>query len=111
MKYQFTSWLSLVGRIGTDYSQQTVERKRAYYGINNKEGLYEIQKIYRQETNADFLLSARKEIISGLTLSGNFGGNIMNRKYDNQGSSVAKLVVPNVYALSNAKEPPTATLY
>ena len=68
-----------------------------------------MENVYRQETNADFLISARKAISDNLTFSGNFGGNIMNRKYASQGSNVGRLVVPDVYALANAKDPATTT--
>ncbi len=35
----------------------------------------------------------------------------MNNQYTNQRSTVAKLVVPDVYSLSNAKETPTTSYY
>ncbi|HDZ40695.1 MAG TPA: SusC/RagA family TonB-linked outer membrane protein [Bacteroidetes bacterium] len=111
VNYQFTDWLSLMGRIGTDASNQQVELKRAYYGINDKEGRYQVTNYTRQEINADFLLSANKKINSDLTLRGNFGGNIMNKQYREQGSYVSKLVVPNNYSLANAKETPTTKYY
>ena len=109
--YKFNDWLSMFGRIGTDYSNQTVEMIRAYYALNSKEGSYQVENVFRQETNADFLVTARKAISENLTISGNFGGNIMNKKYASQGSNVGRLVVPNVYAIANAKDPATTTYY
>ncbi|HCC71723.1 MAG TPA: hypothetical protein DEQ09_11305, partial [Bacteroidales bacterium] len=111
VNYQFTDWLSLMGRIGTDASSQQVEMIRAYYGLNDKEGRYEVTNYTRQEINADFLLSANKDITSDLTLRGNFGGNIMNKQFRKQGSYVSKLVVPDNYSLANAKESPTTEYY
>ena len=111
LKYEFTDWLSLTARIGTDYSNEKVEVKRAYHSINAREGRYEVHNLYRQETNADFLLFARKAISDDFTLSGSFGGNIMNNQYTNQRSKVDKMVVPDVYSLSNAKETPTTYFY
>jgi hypothetical protein len=111
LKYQINDWLSMLARAGTDYSNQQVELKRAYYSLNSKEGYYSVDNYFRQETNADFLLSARKEISTILTISGNLGGNIMNKKYRSQGSTVPRLVVPYVYSLSNAKDTPTTTYY
>lgn len=111
VNYQFTDWLSLMARVGTDASSQQIEMKRAYYGLNDKEGRYQVENYFRQEINADFLLSADKQINSDLTLRGNFGGNIMNQQYRKQGSYVAKLVVPDNYSLANAKETPTTGYY
>lgn len=111
LKYQFTDWLSLTARAGTDYSNQQIEGKRAYYTIGNEEGRYSVINTFRQETNADFLLSAVKNITKDLSLSANVGGNIMNQKYQSQGSYVAKMVVPDNYSLANAKEKPTTSYY
>ncbi|MCP4311537.1 MAG: SusC/RagA family TonB-linked outer membrane protein [Bacteroidetes bacterium] len=111
MKYQFTDWLSLTARAGTDYSNEQVELKRAYYGINDREGRYQVTNYFRQEINADFLLFARKAISESFTISGSFGGNLMNNKYRMQQSFVNKLVVPYVYSLANAKETPTTSYF
>ncbi len=111
LKYQFNDWLSLTTRAGTDYSNEQVELIRAYYGLNDKEGRYRISNFFRQEVNADFLLSAEKYITDDISLSANIGGNVMNNKYRTQASFVNKMVVPNVYSLSNAKETPTTTYF
>lgn len=111
LKYEFTDWLSLTARAGTDYSNEQVELIRAYYGINDREGRYGVSNYFRQETNADFLLLARKDISESITISGTFGGNMMNNKYRMQESYVNKLVVPYVYSLSNAKETPLTSYY
>ncbi len=111
LKYQFTDWLSLTARAGIDNSNEQVELKRAYYGINDKEGRYQVTNYFRQEINADFLLFARKDISESITISGSFGGNLMNNQYRMQDSYVAKMVVPYVYSLSNAKETPLTHYY
>ncbi|MEX1240321.1 MAG: SusC/RagA family TonB-linked outer membrane protein [Cyclobacteriaceae bacterium] len=111
LKYQFNDWLNLTVRAGTDFSNEQVELIRAYYGVNDLEGKYSVNNYFRQETNADFLLSASKSLSADFTLSGNLGGNIMNQKYRNQQSYVDRLVVPDVYSLSNAKEPATTTYF
>ncbi|MHA7942389.1 SusC/RagA family TonB-linked outer membrane protein [Formosa sp. 3Alg 14/1] len=111
LKYDFTDWLSLTTRAGIDYSNQQVELKRAYYGINNPEGKYSVNNYFRQEINADVLLSVNKDISDNISFSGNLGANIMNRKYQTQGSYVSRLVVPDNYSLANAKETPTTSYY
>jgi len=111
LKYQFNDWLSLSTRAGIDYSNQQAELQRAYYGIRNPEGKYSVNNYFRQEINADILLSANRNITDNLSLSANIGSNIMNRQYRNQGSYVNRLVVPGNYSLANAKETPTTTFY
>ncbi len=111
LKYQFNDWLSLTARAGTDLSTEQVELKRAYYSINYREGRYRATSFYRQEVNADFLLFARKALSKSITFSASFGGNTMNNKYRTQSSEVARLVVPGVYSLSNAKETPLTDYY
>ena len=111
LKYQLLDWLSLTARAGTDYSNEQIELKRAYYTIDEEEGSYSVRNTFRQETNVDFLLSAVKNITKDLSFSANVGGNIMNQKFQSQGSYVSKLVVPNNYSLANAKETPTTSYY
>ncbi|RTE53901.1 SusC/RagA family TonB-linked outer membrane protein [Arenibacter aquaticus] len=111
IKYQFNDWLSLSTRAGIDYSNEQVELIRAYYGLNDTEGRYAVSNYFRQEINADVLLSAVKNITDDLSLTANLGANVMNNQYRLQTSSVNKLVVPNIYSLSNAKETPTTTFY
>lgn len=111
MKYQFNDWLSLTARAGTDFTSEQVELKRAYYSINYREGRYRATNMFRQEVNADFLLFARKAVSNSITLSGSIGGNVMNNRYRDQSSEVAKMVVPDVYSLSNSKETPLTTYY
>ncbi len=111
LKYQFNNWLSLRSRAGIDYSNEQVELKRAYYGITTPEGKYSVSNYFRQEINADILLSAVKNITKDLSLSANIGANIMNRRYRSQGSYVSRLVVANNYSLANAKETPTTSYY
>lgn len=111
LKYQFNDWLSLTTRAGIDYSNEQVELVRAYYGNNDPEGRYAVSNYFRQEINADVLLSATKNITDDLSLNANLGANIMNNQYRLQTSSVDRLVVPNIYSLSNAKETPTTTFY
>ncbi|MDO6518714.1 SusC/RagA family TonB-linked outer membrane protein [Zobellia uliginosa] len=111
LKYQFNDWLSLTTRAGIDYSNEQVELIRAYYGNNDPEGRYSVSNYFRQEINADILLSAVKNITDDLSLSANLGSNIMNNQYRLQNSFVNKLVVPDTYSLSNAKETPTTTFF
>lgn len=111
IKYQFNDWLSLSSRAGIDYSNEKVELIRAYYGLNDPEGKYGVSNYFRQEINADVLLSANKNITDDISLNANVGANIMNNQYRLQTSTVSKLVVPDMYSLANAKETPTTTFY
>jgi len=111
LKYRFNDWLSLKTRAGIDYSNEQVELIRAYYGVANPEGRYNVSNYFRQEINADILLSADKNITDNLSFSANIGANIMNRQFRLQESFVNRLVVPEIYSLSNAKEMPTTSYF
>ena len=111
IKYEFNDWLSLTSRAGIDYSNEQVELIRAYYGIRNQEGRYGVSNYFRQEINADVLLSAKKNITDNLSLSANIGSNISNNQYRFQQSYVDRLVAPDIYSLANAKETPTTDYF
>src|SRR5690606_17256930 len=62
VSYNFTDWLSGTARAGTDWSQ---ENRRAQYAAGNfsvssvdANGALGVDNAFRQETNADLLLSA-----------------------------------------------------
>ncbi len=105
LKYKITDWLDIHGRIGTDLSSERLEIQRSYYGNVNTEGYWNSINNFRQEVNADVLLSGKRKITNAISISGNIGANILNLKQKNDGIEVKKLVVPGIYSIANAKEP------
>lgn len=103
--YQFNEWLMLMARVGTDYSDEFRNRRRAYSTQRYPLGSYREEQIFLQETNADFLLSANKNISSDFSLSASVGGNAMRRRYNLSDVSAPQLTVPGIYSLNNARVP------
>jgi TonB-linked SusC/RagA family outer membrane protein len=101
--YQFTDWLSLMIRVGTDYSNEFRDRRRAYSTQRFILGNYREEKITFEERNADFLLSANKNLSENFSLSASVGGNMMRQLYNNSDISAPELAVPDVYSLGNSR--------
>ncbi len=101
--YHFTDWLSLMARIGTDYSDEFRARRRAYSTQRYPLGSYREEQVFLQETNADFLLSYNKDINTDLSLAVSVGGNAMRRRYNLSDISAPQLTVPGIYSLNNSR--------
>ncbi|HEU5147669.1 MAG TPA: TonB-dependent receptor, partial [Chryseosolibacter sp.] len=101
--YQFNDWLMLMARVGTDYSDEFRDRRRAYSTQRYPLGSYREEQIFLQETNADFLLSFNKDISTDISLSASAGGNAMKRRYNLSDISAPQLTVPGVYSLNNSR--------
>jgi TonB-linked SusC/RagA family outer membrane protein len=111
--YDIMPWLSLMGRSGTDVSNE--HRKRIYAAgtltVSSPTGAFGENTITRQETNSDVLLSARWPGLEGMTLGGSVGANRRDNAYRSFGSYASQLVVPGLYDLGNAAVPPTMSDY
>lgn len=101
--YNLTDWLSLMARIGTDYSDEFRQRRRAYSTQRYPLGSYREEQVFLQETNADFLLSFNKDFNTNLSLSLSVGGNAMRRKYNLSDISAPQLTTPGIYSLNNSR--------
>lgn len=103
LTYDFTDWLKLMVRTGTDYSSEFRDRKRAYSTQRYLLGSYREERINFQETNSDFLLSAVKDLNSDFTISGALGGNMMRQQQFLSDLSAPELAVPGIYSLGNSR--------
>ncbi|MEJ7644550.1 MAG: SusC/RagA family TonB-linked outer membrane protein [Chryseolinea sp.] len=103
--YQFNNWLSLMARVGTDYSDEFRNRRRAFSTQRYPLGSYREEQVFLQETNADFLLSFNKELGSDLSLAVSVGGNAMRRRYNLSDISAPQLTAPGIFSLNNARVP------
>lgn len=112
LSYDLTSWLTGTLRAGTDWFS---ESRRQQYG----QGLYSMQvdvgdngglgvdNIFRQETNADFLLRAQLPSIGGLDVEADFGGARRDNRYRGDGVWIRELAIPGTYSYTNWIDPPT----
>ena len=106
LKYQFTDWLNVELRGGTDMYYTELENKM-YAGSNSNDGdsnyALEEQRFY--ENNFSFLFTATKDNLFGKwggTVT--FGGNLMSRKSTGLRNSASKLIVPNLFTITNTQK-------
>ncbi|HYH79369.1 MAG TPA: SusC/RagA family TonB-linked outer membrane protein [Longimicrobium sp.] len=117
--YEFTDWLKLMGRVGTDY--YTAEREfniapgsfGFYVGrladAPGENGAFEHNVFTNQETNADFLFTADKYLTENFSVVTNFGGNRRWDRFTDNYAWVRSLGTPGTYNLANSLETPYVT--
>jgi len=103
LTYDFTNWLSLMVRTGTDFSNDFRTRRRAYSTQRFLRGSYREEKIFFSETNSDFLLSFTPEMSGALTFNAAAGGNMMRQQGNYSDVFAPELAVPGVYNLTNSR--------
>jgi TonB-linked SusC/RagA family outer membrane protein len=112
--FDFTDWLTGTFRSGTDWYRTNRKRMIAPGPLTSdyyENGGFWKSDIVRRETNADFLLTATRQLSSSLQLVATAGGN--RRETDNRsnGWTVYDLVVPRLYSLANAAVTPNVSDY
>jgi TonB-linked SusC/RagA family outer membrane protein len=101
LKYDLTSWLMLQGRVANDAAFDRVTAITPIGTAYRAAGDISEQSIRSAETNADFLLSANKEIVNDFTVVANIGGNLRKNKYEVINSAASTFSVP-VETINNA---------
>ena len=110
IKYKFNSWLSLQGRIGTDYwsrdqdynNYPTGQASRAPAPAGFVNGVYTQESRRFSETNADFLFTAAKEF-GDFDVSFTGGGNQLRRNTDINNVQVTDFVIRGLYTVQNGR--------
>jgi TonB-linked SusC/RagA family outer membrane protein len=102
-QYDFTDWLSLSARAGTDfYTDQRQKYQPLGTRVQPNGTLYE--ETHRgKETNADVLLSFNRKVTPGLDLSVNVGGNRMRRYFRLVGYTGSQFKTQELFVPSNLK--------
>ncbi len=109
LSYKLSDELTLSTKLGLDSYSQFVTQRQAQGSNNAKFGsYYEIQRRF-EEVNASFILNYNKELTEDFSLSLNFGGNHMRRRYNSVSGFLPNLELPNLYNLSNLKTGSTFT--
>ncbi|MBL7472392.1 SusC/RagA family TonB-linked outer membrane protein [Robertkochia sediminum] len=103
--YQFTDWLSAFARVGTDMVSQDIFTANQYGHHFNQEGALFINENTVGETNADFLITANKNITEKLNVNASFGGNHSYRTYKAIGINGRGFKIPTRITVSNLQDP------
>ena len=113
LTYGLTSWLDAMVRAGTDVSSE--HRKEVYAAgtksVSSETGAFGETTLARQETNLDFLLTARAPGLEGMSLTGSFGGSRRDNNYRSLSAWADQLVIPGLYDFGNAAVAPTTSDY
>jgi TonB-linked SusC/RagA family outer membrane protein len=104
VKYQFTDWLSLQARTGTDFYGDTRNERIGIgtTGAATIRGEVKSNDWKVREDNSDVLLTANGKLIPGLTGSVSLGANRMSRYQAITGFTGSNLILDDVYHISNA---------
>ncbi len=106
LKYDFTNWLSLQVRGGTDFHSESREKTwpvGSRSGTNSKGRI--TQTNYNvSESNYDALLSASGNLSDNFTGSFTLGANLLRQKYESQGWDGRNFKAEGVYDISNCQE-------
>jgi TonB-linked SusC/RagA family outer membrane protein len=112
LNYEITSWMSAMGRVSLDTSNQLQEERRAVGSVASGFGLspvnetsgYQRYDLNLQEINYDVMLNFNKKFGDDISLTGVLGSNIRRQNVDNVlASTIGGLVVPGIYSLANSR--------
>jgi len=103
---KLNSWLSIMGRAGTDYYTQKQEKR---WPVGAKGGDNYLGRVYNnvstvKDINADVILSANKELSSHFNISASVGSSILHQERTTQSLDSRNFKAPGVYDVSNAKD-------
>jgi len=105
--YQLNDWLTATGRIGRDWYRDHRKSVIDFHSLDDAgDGGFSDQTIFRSETNADLLVSARRQLTSDVILDVAGGGSIRENRYQTSGVNVTALTAPGIYTIDNASAPP-----
>ena len=102
LSYELAPWLTGMVRSGTDWYEEN--RTRTYQAGTigqSATGAYGETTLFEQETNSDFLLTARMPARGRWRFTGNVGGNRRDNRGRLKGAFVDSLVVPGLFNLGN----------
>lgn len=109
LNYEFTDWLSLMGRFTFDnYDEIREERVTvgSAAGTNAYLGEYSLFKQTFSENNYDLIATINKDITDDINLDANVGWNLRVRNLDAfRGITNGGLKVPGLYTLDNSRNP------
>lgn len=111
LKYDFTKWLNLEVKGGTDFYSTKTEGKIYTGGQVTPKGAYREGKLNFYENNYSFLLSARKDnfLLEKFGGFATLGGNLMHRKRSNLEAKSGELNIPNYFNINNGINKPEVT--
>jgi TonB-linked SusC/RagA family outer membrane protein len=105
-KYAFTDYLSLMGRVGYDYSSDRRFDVTPYGTLYSRDGEGSLNGLTlgsRLELNTDALLSFGKQLNQDFSISASVGANYRHNQFETSRLYGAQFIVPYLYTPSNLR--------
>lgn len=104
LRYDFTDWLYVMGRVGTDFQARTDHSYTPYGTAFKPLGDYNVDKRNIREDNIDLFIGAQKQF-GEFSVDALIGGNRMRRGFESLRGGGDNLVVPYFHSLKNVAAP------
>ena len=85
----------------TNVINQRNEARVAWSDYDNGRGAYSIQRTFAKEENWEGMFTYNKDIVEGLNLTANVGGNLRYEYNDAISNEATQLVLPGLFTISN----------
>ena len=92
---------NFMARYLTNEINQRNEAKVAWSDYDNGKGSYAIQRTFAKEENWEGMFTYNTDIIEGLNLTANLGGNLRYEYNDAISNEASQLVLPGLFTISN----------
>jgi TonB-linked SusC/RagA family outer membrane protein len=105
--YAFTDNVSISARVGTDWYEHRRKNVFPKFSHDYKFGAFIDQTIFRQETNADIVLTAQGDLNDDFNLSVRGGVNRRANDTNRHSIETENLIISGLYTPQNSAVPPT----
>lgn len=99
-RYDFTDWLYAQARIGMDWYTSRRRSLEPYGTAYRQLGALNEEQIRVREINTEYIIGAQKEF-GDFNVNAFFGGNMMERSYENLGARAENFNVPFLHSVIN----------
>ncbi|WP_340114454.1 SusC/RagA family TonB-linked outer membrane protein [Maribellus mangrovi] len=106
ISYDINEWMMLKAMVGTDAYSQGIKEVRAKNSHDWMDGRFDNYESVRSETTANVVLNFDKNF-GDLDVLGTIGSEYNHYDYRSEATHVASLIIPDLYAVSNAASPAT----
>lgn len=110
MDAELTDWLTLTGRVGTDFLSERRKHVEHSQSIDYPYGMFWQNRRTDNEFNADLLLNFDRTF-GTLSVTGLLGANYRRNDYHFSYLEASELTVPELYTISNVQGNPVTNMY
>lgn len=108
--YDITDWMQFKAMVGIDAYSQHIKEVRAKDSHDWMDGRFDNYESVRAETTANAILNINKEF-GDFDITGTFGTEYNHFDYRSDETHVSSLIIPDLYAVSNAAVAATTGMY